>query len=330
MKKKTKFILTFLPVAGIFFICASLFASSNNLMDKNIVNQSSISLVNQATTKSSSYVDFYNPGSNFIDPQLKAKVVNIFNKKPSQVDQNDINTLLIFLDPTIVQLGFTNSPKFENLNLQTSSSLPTSTPLEVFSSTSSSTNPFSTNYLDSIGVLGFKLTLTNNANTNYYQYFLMSGFNSQIIRTSLPGSEYQYTVNEVPDSKLSTFINFSATSVIPSVSLVPNSRVNNEKEGTIGFSLNLLYNLPTNLNFNISNLTSRYPSDNPLPSASNIFTINTTYDQSFSYTGFQPGNALTNNQIYAIVGIVAGAVVVLILIIALFTYIFKKIRFRKD
>ncbi|MEF9985176.1 MAG: hypothetical protein RSA40_02370 [Malacoplasma sp.] len=322
------FVVGFISLTTFLAIDSNKSSTNNN----SIFNPSLSTKMSRAEKAVSPNVKILNigdfaPGTPDFNEAKNLALKRIYKRRPSQIQDYEIGTIVQIINSGITTNGV-NAPVYTNLTRhQANSILTADDPLECFAGSQTDTALYTPNYLDSIGVIAFKATMWN-GNIQLVEYYLVSGFNSEIIPTTLPGQVYQYSVNDLSNSELTTFITFAPKGspngyVLPdSRALVPDSRVQNPSDGTISFSLSLTYNV-IDAKFNYKDETIMDPNRSQ-------YTIQTNFKSDLSYFGFQPSGNLSTQKLYELIGFILVINVLVILIFAVSMIVIKKVKFKKS
>lgn len=327
MKKINKY--RRLSIVLMSFMLSAIMLTPIFVIDSNrIINSKSLfqtqSLFQNNSKAVSTNLKVLNSGD-FIDNETQNNSIkDVYSRKPSQIQDTEIRSIIEIINVNIPPYGIIGSPTFTNLSRHPmNSTLTNDDPLECFAGVDASL--LTPNYLDQNGLLAFKAAM-NEGNVQIVEYYLISGFNSRIISTTLPGNVYQYSVADLTDSMLESFITFPAATqpngyVLPNKkSLTTNSRVQDPSKGTISFNLDLTYNVP-----NVTFLVNEDPATTTIAQ----YNIETKFQTKLSYFGFQPSGNLSTKKLYELIGFVLGISIALVLIITITAIIIKKIKFKK-
>lgn len=330
MKKINKYKIVSIMFSSLMLGTLMLFAIFNinsNKISNNTYSIESSSLFQNDNRVLSTNLKVLNIGDyldDSVEPGKNLVIKEVYSRKPSQITPVEIGSIVDIINTNIPSFG-NDAPVYINLSGHpTNSTLTNDDPLECFTGTNA--NLLTPNYLDKNGILAFKASMYE-SNVQIVEYYLVSGFNSKIILTTLPGAVYQYSVADLTDSDLETFITFSSPNapngyVLPNKkSLVANSRVQVPSDGTISFSLTLTYDV-----INATFATTEDPTSITIAQ----YNIETKFDTNLSYSGFQPSGNLSSKKLYELIGFILVISIAIILIITSVIFITKKIKFKKS
>lgn len=326
-KIKSLVIPTLFGLAITPIIASSIVSNSTHTSSLSIENQVSQTQINsRQVAKASTRVDVYNYQSfaNDTTPAGMNKfndIKRIYSRLPSEITTTQIQSIV-----NIKNTNPNETISYTNLSRHPiGSQLGADAPIDAFATKGEISNNIMTpNYLNSKGVLAFKIDFTNSTVITS-EYFFVTGFASSIISTTLPGSVYKDNVSDVPDSELPSFITFATNSVLPTQkTLIQNSRVNDSKTGTLSFALNLSYGLPPLAGFKDPSTSGG------LIGSDKTFEIATSFNVDLSYKGFQPSSTLSTTSLIYLSLIIVGGVLGIVLFASFVTIVTRRVIARKS